>query len=119
MSSERPFGCIQSNQPRSDPPRILKELAMYTLSPILTDIFNRSYRTGVMSDDLREANVVPAYKKGNKTLAENYRPISLTGICCKYFEHCMVKHIMNIMNDQHGILYDFQYGFRSKLSCET
>ena len=35
-----------------------------------------------MSDDLREANVVPAYKKGNKTLAENYRPISLTGICC-------------------------------------
>ncbi len=43
--------------------------------PILTDIFNRSYRTGVMPDDWREANMVPAYKKGKKTLAENYRPI--------------------------------------------
>ena len=89
-----------------------------TIAPILTDIFNRSYRSGVMPDDWREANVVPAYKKGKKTLAENYRPISLTCICCKLFEHCMVKHIMN-HNDKHGILYEFQHGFRSKLSCET
>ena len=49
-----------------------------TIAPILTDIFNWSYRTGVMPDDWREANVVPANKKGKKTLAENCRPISLT-----------------------------------------
>ena len=30
----------------------------------------------------------------------------------------MVKHIMN-HNDRYSILYDFQHGFRSKLSCET
>ena len=103
--------------PDQIPPRVLKELAT-TLAPILTDIFNRSYRTGVCPDEWREANVVPAYKKGKKTLAENYRPISLTCICCKLFEHCVVKHIMN-HNDRHDILYDFQHGFRSKLSCET
>ena len=99
------------------PPRVLRELAT-TIAPIMTDIFNRSYRTGVMPDDWRKANVVPAYKKGKKTLAENYRPISLTCICCKLFEHCMVRHIMN-HNDKHRILYEFQHGFRSKLSCET
>ena len=103
--------------PDQIPPRVLKELAP-TLAPILTDIFNRSYRTGVMPDDWREANAVPAYKKGKKTLAVNYRPISLTCICCKLFEHIMVHHIMG-HTEEHDILYAFQHGFRSMLSCET
>ena len=88
----------KATRPDHIPPRVLRELAT-TIAPIMTDIFNRSY----MPDDWREANVVPAYKKGKKTLAENYRPISLTCICCKLFEHCMVRHIMN-HNDKHGIL---------------
>ena len=47
-------------------PTVLKELAL-TIAPALTDLFNRSYRSGVMPDDWRDANVVPAYKKGKKT----------------------------------------------------
>ena len=63
-------------------------------------------------------------RRGIETLAENYRPISLTGICFKLFGHCMVKHISSSCfivnhNDPQDILYEFQYGFRSKLSCET
>ena len=103
--------------PDQIPPRVLKELAP-SIAPVLTDIFNRSYRTGTMPDDWRDANVVPAYKKGKKVLAENYRPISLTCICCKLFEHVMVHHIMGHL-DRHNILYPFQHGFRSRLSCET
>ena len=107
----------KATDPDQIPSRVLRELAT-TIAPVLTDIFNRSYRTGARPDYWCEANVVPAYKKGKKTLAENYKPFSLTCICCKLFEHCMVKHIMN-HDDQHGIQYDFQHGFPSKLSCET
>ena len=103
--------------PDQFPPRVLKELAPLVV-PVLTDIFNRSFRTGIMPDDWRDANVVPAFKKGKKMLAVNYRPISLTCICCKLFEHVMVHHIMGHAQ-KHNILYAHQHGFRSMLSCET
>jgi hypothetical protein len=48
------------------------------ISPLLQLIFQKSLDTGVVPDDWRIANVSPVYKKGQKTLAENYRPISLT-----------------------------------------
>jgi hypothetical protein len=67
-------------------PRILKELAT-DISSLLQLIFQKSLDTGVVPDDWRIANVSPVYKKGQKSLAENYRPISLTAVCCKAMEH--------------------------------
>ena len=70
-------------------PRILKKLAT-DISPLLQLIFQKSLDTGVVPDDWRIANVSPVYKKGQKTLAENYRPISLTPVCCKTMEHIFI-----------------------------
>ena len=47
-------------------PRVLKQLAK-TLAPILCHIFRLSYETGEIPEDWREANVVPIYKKGNRS----------------------------------------------------
>ena len=48
----------------------------------------------------------------------NYRPVSLTCITCKLFEHIICKHILAHFED-HKILTDLQHGFRSGRSCET
>ena len=48
----------------------------------------------------------------------NYRPVSLTCITCKLFEHIICKHILAHLED-HKILTDLQHGFRSGRSCET
>ena len=77
-----------------------------------------SLNTGVVPRDWRCANVSPVYKKGEKYIAENYRPISLTCICCKLMEHIVTSHIMSHA-DNNSILYPLQHGFRSKRSCET
>ena len=50
--------------------------------------------------------------------AVNYRPVSLTCISCKLFEHIVCKHILGHLED-HEILTDLQHGFRSGRSCET
>ena len=60
----------------------------------------------------------PIFKKGSKLQAVNYRPVSLICITCKLFEHILCKHILAHLED-HIILTDLQYGFRSGRSCET
>ena len=39
-------------------------------------------------------NVVPVFKKGSKSLVENYRPISLTCIVMKIFEKLIHNELM-------------------------
>ena len=98
-------------------PIILKQLAI-EIAPILTFIFNTSLETGEVPSDWRNANVVPIYKKGSRYNASNYRPISLTCICCKILEHVIATAIMK-HSDINNILSPFQHGFRRNRSCET
>ena len=60
-------------------PRILHELVDILSSPI-TVIFNRSIRGEELPDDWKLQYVSTIYKKGQRSRAENYRPISLTCI---------------------------------------
>ena len=56
-------------------------------------------------------------KKGEYDAA-NYRPVSLTCICCKTLEHILVSNI-NKHLALDSILADCQHDFRSQRSCET
>ena len=97
--------------------RVLKECSN-KISPILALNYNASLARGDVLDEWRQANVSPVFKKGEKYDAANYRPVSLTCICCKTLEHILVsninKHLALV-----SILADCQHGFRSQRSCET
>jgi len=56
--------------------RILKISSPFIVSP-LTCICNRMLTTGTLPDRLKFSEIKPIYKKGDKTLTTNYRPISL------------------------------------------
>ncbi|KAL8617025.1 hypothetical protein ACOMHN_014196 [Nucella lapillus] len=103
--------------PDSIPAFILKSAAD-EITPILTKMFQHSLDVGQVPTDWREAWVVPIFKKGDRHLPANYRPVSLTSIVCKVLEHIVHSSIMTHY-DQHGILTDCQHGFRKKRSCET
>ena len=66
----------------------------------------------------KTANVLSIFKKGNRSLPSNYRPISLTSICCKIMEHIVYSNILNHLQ-RHNIFCEEQHGFRSGRSCET
>ena len=89
-----------------------------SLAPVFQKIFQKSVDTGVLPKDWLNANVVPIYKKGDRTNPANYRPVSLTSIPCKLLEHIIHHHIMNHL-DNHQVLTNNQYGFRRGRSCET
>ena len=104
-------------EPDQIPARILKEAAP-EIAPTLRLIFKKSDETGTLPDDWKTANVSAIYKKGDKKDPENYRPVSLTSICCKVLEHILCSNISKHL-DKHNILSDNQHGFRAKRSCET
>ena len=97
-------------------PIVLKQLA-HVIAPILTEIYRKSYSTGEVPRDWRRANVVPIYKKGDRSDPSNYRPISLTCIASKLMEHVLASNIMSHA-ETHDLLYHLQHGFRKQRSCE-
>ena len=103
--------------PDSIPAFILKTAAK-ELAPMLTKLFQLSLNSGDVPTDWRQAWIVPIFKKGERHLAANYRPVSLTSITCKILEHVVHSSIMRHF-DRHNILNDSQHGFRKNRSCET
>ena len=67
--------------PDEIPARILKE---YEFVPHLASFYNISLSRGEVPSDWRQANVTHVFKKGEKYLVSNNRPVSLTCICCKF-----------------------------------
>lgn len=98
-------------------PTILKECAN-ELGPALSLLFQASLNQGTVPPDWKTAMITPLFKKGDRSKASNYRPVSLTSICSKIMEHIIHSHIMNHF-DRHHILHDAQHGFRKKRSCES
>ena len=54
------------------------------------------------------AHVAPIYKKGPRFRPENYRPVSLTCVCCKVMEHIITSKIMKHAEDN-NIFYPLQH----------
>ena len=57
------------------------------------------------------ARVVPIFKKGDKSIPGNYRPISILPIISQLFEKLVNNRIVNFL-ERNEILYNHQYGFR-------
>ena len=72
---------------------------------------------GRFPNKLKSAIVIPIFKKGDSTHAENYRPISILSNISKIFEKVMYKRIYNFL-ESHNIISDTQFGFRQNHSTE-
>ena len=72
--------------------RILKLCSTSIYKP-LEIIFNRSLETGTFPNDWKKGNVVPFFKKGDKQIFKNHRPISLLPVCGKIFEKLILNEI--------------------------
>ncbi len=103
--------------PDGIPAQLLKETAE-ELAPALTLLFQASLDQGVVPSSWKRTHVVPIYKKGCRSAAANYRPISLTSILCKLCEHIVHCTVIRHLT-KHNILTDAQHGFRKKRSCES
>lgn len=96
-------------------PRVLKECSA-ELAPSLTALYNMSLQLGRIPVQWKQANVTPIYKKGDKQLAENYRPVSLLCIVSKVLERCIYDRIIPQVKQ---LIHPLQHGFVKGRSCAT
>ena len=71
---------------------ILKQNSDFFTYHVQKDI-NASISTSKFPNDLKEADVIPVYKKKSKLSKENYRPISILPNISKVYERCLYDQI--------------------------
>ena len=98
------------------PARLLKDAADYIAYP-LSYIFNMSLSKGVFPDTMKIAKVTPVYKKGEKDILGNYRPISVLPLLAKVLEKIINKQLLHYF-ETNNLFYDEQYGFRKNYSTK-
>jgi len=59
------------------------KLCASELAPAIVRVFQTSLDSGTVPSDWKEALITPLFKKGERNVASNYRPVSLTSVVLK------------------------------------
>ena len=91
-------------------PGVPKELAN-ELGPVFAYLFQQSLDTGEIPKEWLLSNICALFKKGDRALDCNYRPVSLKCVPCKLLELIVCSNIMAHL-DEYQLLSDRQHAFR-------
>ena len=81
------------------------------ISKCLTLIINQFLNPGIFSDKLRIAKVTPIFKKGDKQIITNYKPISVLPVISKIFETVIHEQLSEYFVTN-NLFSPQQYGLR-------
>ena len=95
--------------------RMIKICDKSLLKPLII-LFENSIKSSCYPDIWKKSNVIPAHKKNDKRLVNNYRPISLLPIFRKIFEKIIFNRIYIFLLKEE-LLNHNQSGFRPSDSC--
>ena len=79
-------------------------------------ISQSSLESGKFPSEWKKANMVPIYKKGDKQILENYRPISLLPITGKILERLLYDTMFEFFTEN-NLISGNQSGFKTGDSC--
>ena len=89
--------------------KMLKGVSKSVSKPLYI-LMNRSFSEGIFPDTWKLANVIPIFKKGDKSQPSNYRPVALLSCIGKLQERIVFKNLYNFLLDN-NLLYKYQSGF--------
>lgn len=89
---------------------IIKSIKNLIIIP-LTKLINLCFKEGKFPLILKQALVVPIFKKGDNKEVSNYRPISLLPIISKIIEKCIANRVAHYF-ESNELFTNSQFGFR-------
>ena len=103
----------KASGPDGIPCKVLKQCASELAEPV-TKLFRLIFQSGHQPTSWKTASVIPIHKRASKSVAKNYRPVSLLCVLSKVFESVINKQLTNYLERNH-LLSDSQFGFRRGL----
>ena len=90
------------------------------LENLFIDMINESFNHGQLPDSLKKAVLTLLYKKGDRKLLENFRPISLTNYDYKIIAFVLAKRLQSVIakiigKDQSAYIKGRFIGFNSRM----
>ena len=101
---------LENNKASDIPIKLIKRSA-HIISPLICKYINDSMSKGVFPDILKIGKITPIYKKDDKELFENYRPVSTLPIFGKIFEKVIYERLYSFLVSQQ-LMTPSQFGFR-------
>ena len=106
---------LQLDESKSSGPSIIPinilRISAPIMVPLLVNIFNLTFKTGIFPDLMKLAKVIPIFKAGSKCLVTNYRPISLLSVFSKILEKLVHKQLYDFMVTN-SVIFESQFGFQ-------
>ena len=99
------------------PARFVKDAASVLTKPIV-HIINLSIEQNVVPNDLKNARVVPLFKKHKRSEVGNYRPVNVLSVVSKILRRAVYTQLEEYLVKK-KLLFDFQSGFRSNFSTDS
>ena len=87
------------------------------ISPTLSLVINKCITIGTVLDEMKVSKIKPLFKKGDETLLNNYRPISLLPCLSKIFERVLCNQLYEYF-ESNTILTQRLYRFRKNHRTE-
>ena len=86
------------------------------IEPAIAAAFNKCIEERTFPKCLKNAQVIPIFKKGDKRKPENYRPISLLSSLSKVLEKLLLSRKIKFC-EKNSFISGNQYRFRASRSC--
>lgn len=110
---------VNLKQNRSDkngnvPPFVFRDYFSTIGKPLLS-LINACLTEGTFPDFMKIGTITPLFKKGNKKLISNYRPITVLPTVSKIFEKVIYLQLNNYF-ESNNLITNKQFGFRQRTS---
>lgn len=93
---------------------VLKHCA-FQLAPVFTEIFRVSFNCGIVPVLWKTSTIIPVAKVPKPSELNDYRPIALTSLVMKSFEHLVKKYIVSVT--QH-LIDPLQFAYQASRGVE-
>ena len=88
------------------------------ISNVLSYIFNLCVTQGYFPEELKIGRITPIFKKGSKTLINNYRPVCNLSPFSKIFEKIVHNRMIEFIT-KNKIFSNSQFGFRKGMGTDS
>ena len=98
-------------------PTFLLKATKNVICPFLTDCINCAIHKSAFPDKLKEADISSIFKKGEATLKENYRPLSVLPSTSKIYERLLKDQMIKFFDNKFSnLLSAFREGYSTQHS---